>query len=171
MRRGEAMRKEECTNCGAEAPIVRGNCRFDQIGIPVQLERIDLVKCPKCGNVDPIIQNLDGLMDCLALAVIFKPYKLNGKDVRFLRKYLGKSQGDFANLIPVDSTTLSKWETDQQEIGAKSERLVRLLTLNVSERLVEPKKKIMELVSTMQRKPQRNKQLHLDMETKQCEYV
>jgi DNA-binding transcriptional regulator YiaG len=166
------MRKEECTECGAEAPVVRGSYRFDQMGIPVLLERIDLVKCPNCGNVDPIIPSLDGLMDCLALAVIFKPYKLNGKDIRFLRKYLGKSQEEFANLVPMDSTTLSKWETDLQEAGAKSDRLLRLLTLNVSERLEEPKKKIMDLVSKSQaQKLKATKQLHVDMETKHCEYV
>lgn len=165
------MRKEECTACGAEAPVVRGNCRFDQIGIPVQLERIDVVKCPKCGNVDPIIPNMDGLMDCLALGIIFKPYSLTGKDVRFLRKYIGKSQEDFAKLVPVEPTTLSKWETDQQEIGAKSDRLLRLLALNVSERLEEPKKKIMELVSQNQTEKAKAKKLHVDMETKHCEYV
>jgi DNA-binding transcriptional regulator YiaG len=173
MRRGNSMRKEECTNCGQDAPVVKGDCRFDQLGIPVQLGRIDLVKCPHCGNVDPIIPSMDGLMDCLALAVIFKPYKLNGREVRFLRKYLGKSQEEFASLLPVDGTTLSKWESDAQKIGPKSDKLLRLLTLNISERLEEPKKKIMELV---QAAPKRAKtrpqpQLHLDMETKHCEYV
>jgi transcriptional regulator with XRE-family HTH domain len=104
------------------------------------------------------------------MAVIFKPYSLTGKDVRFLRKYIGKSQEEFAKLIPADATTLSKWETDQQEIGVKSDRLLRLLTLNVSEPLEEPKKKIMELVSRSQASD-KAKQLHVDMETKHCEYV
>lgn len=167
------MRREECTNCGMEAPVVRGNCRFDQIGLRVQLERIDLVKCPNCGNVDPIIPNLDGLMDSLALAVIGKPYSLCGKEVRFLRKYMGKSQEEFAKLIPVDSTTLSKWENDQQEIGPQSDKLIRLLVLNLSERLEEPKKKIMELASrTQEKQPAKARpQLHMDMETKHCQYV
>lgn len=165
------MRKEECSNCGNEAPVVRGNCRFDEIGIPVQLERIDLVKCPKCGNVDPIIPNLDGLMDCLAMAVIFKPYRLSGKEVRFLRKYLGKSQEDFAAIVPVEATTLSKWETEQQEIGAKSDRLLRLVTLSASERLEETKKKIMELLSAKQDEQKTKQQLHFDVESKHYEYV
>lgn len=165
------MRKEECTNCGADAPVVRGNYRFDQIGIPVQLERIHLAKCPNCGNVDPIIPDLDGLMDCLIMAVIFKPFRLSGREVRFLRKYLGKSQEAFAALIPVDATTLSKWENEQQEVGAKSDRLLRLLTLNVSERLKESKEKIMELLSTTQDEQKTKQQLHFDVKTKHCEYV
>lgn len=166
------MRREECTNCGQLAPVVKGSCRFDQLGIPVRLCRIDLVKCANCGNVDPIIPNIDGLMDCLALAVIFKPYKLNGHDVRFLRKYLGKNQDEFANLLPVDTTTLSKWETDLQIIGKKSDRLIRLLTLNVSERLEEPKNKIMAFLTTeLKKQREKEAQLTLDMETKHCEYV
>jgi DNA-binding transcriptional regulator YiaG len=167
------MRKEECTNCGNTAPVIRGNYRFDEIGLPVQLERIDLVKCPNCGNVDPIIPDLDGLMDCLALGVIFKREKLNGKEIRFLRKYLGKNQEEFASLVPTDATTLSKWENDLQAQGLKSDRLLRLLILNVSDRLEEPKKKIMELVSAKmkERKTKLCEQLHFNMETKHCEYV
>jgi hypothetical protein len=70
----------------------------------------------------------------------------------------------------VDTTTLSKWESGLQDIGAKSDRLLRLLTLNVSERLEEPKKKIMELLSTEQKK-QEQAQLSFDMETKHSEYI
>src|SRR5579863_1002631 len=140
------MRIEKCSKCGAKATVMSGNCPFNEIGIPVILRRVPLVKCNECGNMDPIIPDFDGLMDCLARGVICKPYKLTGREIRFLRKYTGRNQEDFAKRIPVDPTTLSKWENSQTEPGAQSDRLIRLLVVNLSERLEKTDKKIMELV-------------------------
>jgi DNA-binding transcriptional regulator YiaG len=50
--------------------------------------RLGCVLCPKCKSEDPIILNMNGLMRALARAVIEKPYRLTGEEVRFLRKYL-----------------------------------------------------------------------------------
>ena len=62
-----------CSNCGAGARVVRGTYRFTESGLEnVKLRGIDLIKCPKCKNVDPIIGRLNDLMRLLAVAVIAK---------------------------------------------------------------------------------------------------
>ena len=166
------MRKEPCSNCGGEAHVRRGNFRYDQVGIPVLLLKIDLAKCPNCHNVDPIISNLDGLMDAVASGLVNKPYRLTGKEIRFLRKYLGKSQQDFSRLVRVDSTTISKWENAQTPPSASADRLIRLLILSMSDRLEEPREKIISLLSTAQETRRELKRpLLLDVATGICQFV
>jgi DNA-binding transcriptional regulator YiaG len=127
------MRTDECTKCGARAKVVRGHYEFTESGLPVVLENIDLVKCAKCGNVDPIIPKPTQLMATLAKAVIMKSHPLNGAELRFLRKHLGKNGEDFAKLLHVDKTFLSKWENDANPIGDQSDRLIRLIVAGLLE--------------------------------------
>jgi len=78
-----------CSHCGAHVRVVHCTYELKQVGLKnVVLQGIEIVKCPKCKNEDPIIPNMNGLMRALALAVIEKPYRLTGEEVRFLRKYL-----------------------------------------------------------------------------------
>lgn len=125
------MRKETCSVCGAEASVSKGKFRFDQIGLPVILNKIDLVKC-ECGNIEPIIGNISDLMDVVARATVLKQTPLTGHEIRFLRKYVGKSSKDFSIGIGIDPATLSRWENSQTPIGTTGERLVRVLTMSLS---------------------------------------
>ena len=51
-------RKWECSNCGAPATVVQGKYPFVESGLEnVYLVGIDLIKCSKCKNIDPIIPN------------------------------------------------------------------------------------------------------------------
>jgi hypothetical protein len=85
-REGEEMKGMECSSCGAPARVVHGTYDLREVGLKsVVLHGIEIVKCPKCKNEDPIIPNMNGLMRALALAVIEKPYRLTGEEVRFIR--------------------------------------------------------------------------------------
>ncbi len=130
------MRKEPCSKCGAGARVIRGSYRFRESGLPhVTLHGIEIIRCPVCGNEDPIIPRLNRLMQVIALGIVNKPYRLRGEEIRFLRKYLGKTGEEFARLIHVDKTTLSKWENNDDRVGDQSERLIRLLALVLGEGL------------------------------------
>lgn len=126
------MGRFECSNCGAAATIARGDYRFDESGLNnVILVGVELVKCGECGNIDPIIPTTNDLIRALALAVIAQPYRLSGAEIRFLRKFLGKTGAEFSLLVGVDPTTLSKWENDHENVGpgAQSDRLIRTIVL------------------------------------------
>ena len=51
------------------------------------------------------------LMKAAFKAVISKPTRLSGSEVKFLRGYMELSQKSFADLIGVERSLISKWET------------------------------------------------------------
>ena len=56
------MRNMRCTQCGEEAPVSRGTYRFVESGLSsVVLSGIEIARCQKCGNEDPIIPHANEL--------------------------------------------------------------------------------------------------------------
>lgn len=142
-------REEQCSNCGRMAPVVTTNYRFDEMGLPVVLQRIQVVKCQHCGNVDPIIPNINDLMHTLALAVICDPRKLNGDEFRFLRKYVGKNGDQFGKLLHLGKTHVSKIETGATPVGDQTDKLIRFLVLHLSPELKEKADQLMTMLPTI----------------------
>ncbi len=166
------MRKETCTNCGKAARVIIGNYRFDEVGLPVLLKNIEMIDCKECGSRDPIISDMNGLMHVIAFAVISHPAKLNGNEVKFLRKYLGMSAEKFSKLVEIDRTTLSKWENNQQEIGKHSDRLLRFLVMNKSSDLRQHVEEFLEKYSELTgRVSRRTPEIKIDSETLEYEYA
>ncbi len=130
------MSNVECSACGSTAKVIRGNHEFVESGLKhVILQGIELVRCDKCGNEDPIIPRVNVLMRALAQAVVCKPYRLQGREVRFLRTYLRMTGEQFARLLHVDKTTLSKWENEHDPVGEQSDRLIRMYALALGDGL------------------------------------
>jgi hypothetical protein len=101
--------------------MVRGDYEFKESGLrDVVLLDIELVKCGECGNVDPVLFRLEELMHLVAVAVLQKQYRLEGEELRFLRKHSELTQEEFAKLLHVDKTTLSKWENDRTASGFRA---------------------------------------------------
>jgi DNA-binding transcriptional regulator YiaG len=124
-----------CSSCGSRGTrVTRGVYRFAESGLKnVRLAGIELIRCRRCGNVDPILPKLTEIMKVLALAVIGKPGQLAGEEARFLRKFLNKPADEFAKLLGVDATTLSRWENNHQPIGPQSDRLIRCVALALAD--------------------------------------
>lgn len=166
------MKREQCGNCGNMAQVKRGNYRLDEMGLPLVLQRVELIKCDKCGTVEPIIPNMDGLMHSLALAVICRPCKLNGAEVRFLRTYLGKSGVDFSALLHLDKTTLSKIEHGHQEAGPQTDRLIRLLAVNLSPDLKYVVDRLVKMMPKIEDcNPPHRGMIEIDPDTQQYQYA
>ncbi len=161
-------RKIECTNCGSTARIVRGNYNFSESGLKgVRLQGIERIVCGQCGNVDPIIPRLNELMRLLALAVIAKPYRLTGEEIRFLRKYLRMTGDEFGRLLHIDRTNLSKWENDEDKVGAQSDRLIRTIALSLGEGLKGKLEEVIRSFPEIQDKPA---SVRIDMDTEKMSY-
>ncbi len=138
------MKIAKCSNCGAETRTVRGHYDLDPMGIPAVVVNMEMAECKQCGNVDPIIAHLDDLMRTVALAVVYNPSKLRGADVRFLRKYIGKTAEEFGKLLNVDKTTVSKWENDRDPVGDQSDRLIMLTVAALGDGFEEKLKAVVE---------------------------
>ncbi len=165
------MKDVACSNCGAEVRPMRGSYRFRDSGLrDVVLHGVEILRCDQCGNEDPIIPRVNDLMRTLALAVIGKPYRLAGEEVRFLRKYLKMTGDEFSRLLHVDKTTLSKWENDEDPIGEQSDLLIRTLTMALGEGLKERLEEVVRDFAQI-RESRRRVRIEVNSETMAYQYA
>jgi DNA-binding transcriptional regulator YiaG len=94
-------------------------------------------------------------MRTLAFAVVSQPYRLQGEDVRFLRKYLNMTQAQLAELLDVHKTNLSKWENNEDRIGEQSDRLIRAVTVALGEGLKEKMEQVVRSFPRIQKSKKR----------------
>jgi transcriptional regulator with XRE-family HTH domain len=123
--------------------------------------------------VDPIIPNMSDLINAVALAVILQPTKLNGQEVRFLRKLVGKNNKDFSRLLNVDNTHLSKVENglNGMEIGDQLDKYVRVLVMNMSDSLRDKFVRLLERIPQIINSPVARQLIEIDISTLECEYT
>ena len=165
------MKTEPCPNCGNSARVARGNYRFEEFGLPVELMRIEMIKCSHCGSVDPIIPNMDGLMTAVALEVICSTSLLHGEEIRFLRKCIGKSAQEFSRLLHVDHTHLSKGENNRLEVGPRLDKLVRFVVINLSPNLKDVIDRLLEQLPNIEDSCYTRPEIQIDPSTLQREYA
>jgi putative zinc finger/helix-turn-helix YgiT family protein len=121
-----------CRSCGKAAKRIQRNYLFRESGLPnVILKDIQVVTCDHCGSAEPIIPRLNEVTRLIASATVRKPRPLSGEDIRFLRKQMDMNGETFAQHLGVDKTTLSKWENNQIQVGASSDRLIRAVALGL----------------------------------------
>lgn len=165
------MKPVECNACGAVANVVRGSYAFTECGLKnVTLQGVEIIRCPGCGDEQVVIPRLDELMKTLALAVISQPYRLQGDDVRFLRKYLKMTQAEFASYLEIDKTNLSKWENNEDKIGEQSDRLIRSITIALGDGLQERIEEVVRLFPRIH-KSKRRPRLECDTENLSVSYA
>lgn len=118
----------KCLTCGAGMVTKREVYRYDEaVGLPdVRLQDVEVSRCPRCGETEVAIPNIEGLHRAIAMSLVGKRQRLMPHEVRFLRKYLGLSQADFAARIGADPDTVSRWET-RGPIGTQADKLLRLM--------------------------------------------
>lgn len=155
------MAHEQCSACGEKATVARGDYHYKESGLKnVVLSGIELIRCGKCGNEDPVIARMNDVHRALALAVVSQPFRLQGEDVRYLRKFLGMTQDQFAELLHVHKSNLSKWENNEDKIGEQSDRLIRTVAMALGEGL---QKKAAEVVRSFPSiRPTTRKRLELN---------
>jgi len=78
------------------------------------------------GNVTPEIPALKQLMRLIARDIVLSPLDLTGKEIRFLRKRLGKKASEYSAYLGFNPETLSRIENGKQAISIQSQKLARL---------------------------------------------
>jgi putative zinc finger/helix-turn-helix YgiT family protein len=120
--------KMKCMQCGHAMITKRENVPYTALPGTV-LVGVEVHRCPNCGEYEVAIPALDELNRVLAAAVVHKPARLSGGEIRFLRAYLGHSGADFARLIGSDPATVSRWESNKQPIGHHADLLLRAMVI------------------------------------------
>lgn len=168
----ESKRTETvCSNCGGVAKVKVGKYRFEESGLKdVFLMGIELIKCQKCGNVDPVIPAINQLMQFLVIAVAAKPCKLDGQEIRFLRKYLKMTGDQFSAVLGTDKTTVSKWENDEQDRGERADLLIRAVVMALGEGLSQYSERVVRGFPAIEG-VWRELRYEIDPEARTCDYV
>lgn len=121
-----------CGKCGGEALVLRRAATFSHevSGIVVELkDSVCEVVCAECGVVGTLIQNHEGLVAAVAVARSHIPVKLNGIELRFMRKALGMTAAKLAARLDVSAEHLSRWERGHLPITSSKERSLRMLVV------------------------------------------
>ena len=120
----------KCARCGRPMKGARENYLYRECGLAnVTLVGIDVSRCRNCGEREVVIPRIEQLHRAIAMAIARKAPRLAPDEIRFLRKNLGWSGGDFAAHLGVSVETVSRWENGAATMGSAAERLLRLTAL------------------------------------------
>lgn len=105
--------------------------KYKQSGLDnITLQGVHGAKCDRCGEEYYNFGDLEKLNAKIADVLILKKGRLNGKELRFLRTYLGYSGTLFAQLTGYKKETISRFENGKEKINLTLDRLVRSLVTN-----------------------------------------
>jgi transcriptional regulator with XRE-family HTH domain len=102
-----------------------------------------------------------------AVAILQKPYRLRGEELRFLRKHIDLSQEKFARLLRVNKTTLSKWENNEDPIGLQSDLLARAIVVSHDKRL---EKRAADHIRAFENIADQQKRVRVEVDVEKLEY-
>lgn len=125
-----------CDKCESErlATRVLREYRTDALGLP-NVTLIGIARelyCRHCGErLGVSYPNLEGMIAALALARAQNAQKFGGAEVRFMRKALKWTTRELAGRLGVREETVSRWEHDREPIGPGSEKLLRLMAVEL----------------------------------------
>lgn len=104
-------------------------------GLPnVFLSGVKYRVCEDCKKQEADIPALKQLLESIARALVEKHSKLNGPEIKFLRKRLQKKQAEFANLLSVTPQRLSTLENSPKpEMDEVREKFLRTIYPILSE--------------------------------------
>lgn len=123
------LTETNCLDCGSEMHRHVEDVPFDPSMPGVVLAGVCVYRCPRCDHYEVEIPHLEELHRAISLHLVRQSRRLQGTEVRFLRKWLGWSGQDFARHMGVSAETVSRWENEREPIGGTSDRLLRLMVL------------------------------------------
>ena len=117
----------KCHECNSEMAEVREDYHYLESGLDnVYLTNICVYKCD-CGESFASIPAVIKLNGMIGRSIAKKKSRLNGKEIKFLRKNVGLNANALAEYIGVDKSTVSRWETGKQQIDKSHDRIVRII--------------------------------------------
>ena len=122
----------KCDECSGNVVVDRHAVRRYYLGgLPhVELHGVEVERCEGCGNEEVAIPRIGQLHNVLAGIMVKQPRMLAPVEIRFLRKHVGLSTAEFAEMMGVARETVSRWETGAQPMGAVADRLLRVIVLS-----------------------------------------
>jgi DNA-binding XRE family transcriptional regulator len=103
-----------CPKCGSKMQLKVGAHDVGRlVGLPsVTIRNLRAHVCPRRHEVIINGKVLQRILLCLARLFVTQVDRLGGCEVRYLRKYLRETQGQFAERLGVSRATAARWEED-----------------------------------------------------------
>lgn len=102
--------------------------KFKESGLDnIILRGVKSYKCEECGEEYYDYGDIDKLHGLIASLLIQKDELLLGREVKYLRKYLGYSGQYFAKFVGYDPAHLSKIENGKNNVSETYDRLIRVM--------------------------------------------
>jgi putative zinc finger/helix-turn-helix YgiT family protein len=118
---------ENCQVCGDPLKVIKDQpYSYSECGLDVVLLGITQYHCQKCGEdfaAIPSPQKLHriiGIHICKENKALLQP-----KEIQFLRKELRLKAKEFARILGVSDSVVSRWENGKASIGEGNDRLLR----------------------------------------------
>ncbi len=158
----------KCPFCGGmkvQAKVGQTH-HFTESGLDnVYLKNVETSHCPDCGANSVAIPKTPQLFNCIGRAIVFSQGWLTGSEIRFLRKNLRIKINDFAKLLSVSRTTVSRWENGQTDIPKPIDLLVRSVYIlkgpGIEDEVRDQFKTWLEKQLTEKPQPRRRKRIQL----------
>ena len=107
---------------------------FTMVGLPnVQLVGLRAHRCPRCLGDIAEIPRMQELHRVIAAMVVRKSGLLTGAEIRYLRIHAELPAKDFARLLRVSPSTLSRVESDKQAFSESLDQMVRLISTVIAQ--------------------------------------
>lgn len=151
-----------CPACGAvmvgERTTDKDAYHYTFSGLPnVYLSGITVYRCPDCPSVCPSIPRVEELHHVIAQVLAMRPRRLEGSEIRFLRKYIGIPANKIARILGLTPETYSRAENGKNTgLSEAAEKLFRLMAKDDDDpdgRSV--RKAIMDLADNLEREVRR----------------
>ena len=136
----------KCQVCGADGarviPLEYHVEDFSGVRVGI-VDCVEKTVCDACGEEVITIPDVNGLIAAAAVVRAMSPVKLNGAEVRFLRKAIGMGAKQLASKLGVRAETVSRWENDpKMRISDEGEKLLRIMVGNHLKGLFEGKEDV-----------------------------
>ena len=121
----------KCMDCNKEMKVVVKNHKYKESGLDnITLLNVKRYVCSSCGEEYMEIFNPLELHKVIAMTLVKNTKRITGKELRFLRKYLGFSSAFFAKIIGVTRETVSRWENGKLSMPKHIDLLIRTMVTN-----------------------------------------
>ena len=101
---------------------------YQGLGFPIELIDAPMKKVLGEWVIDI---DMNELQKFIFKGLIHKPYPLTGKEMRFMRKFIGLSTTDFGEKLGLSHATVVKWEKEQAKISPIQEAYIRIFFLEI----------------------------------------
>lgn len=120
----------KCLECGKTLKKGKGSFRYTQSGLDnITLEGVPNYSCASCNIQDWEVPQSEELHLMIGFMLTLKPKHLTGKEARFLRKHLGYTANDFADVIGVKRMAVTKWENETTKFTGSNDKHIRRIYL------------------------------------------